>query len=103
MNSPQVPAPRPLQFRLSYLIYLLTVFAVGCALLRQILLFRGGWEITAAAVVYLAFWLAYLAIRVPIVYLRLRHSNRSLAVKREELAKWAATAHRPPPDSERHE
>ena len=94
MCPSKTPAPRPLQFRLSYLIYLLTVFAIGCAVLRQILMFRGEWEIAAAAIAYLAFWLAYATIRVPIVYRRLRHSNRNMAEKREELAKWAASVNR---------
>jgi hypothetical protein len=93
MSSPKTPVQRPLQFRLSYLIYLLTVFAVGCALLRQILLFRGGWAMTAAGAAYLAFWIGYLAIRVPILYRRLRHTNRSLDARREELAEWAANRH----------
>lgn len=99
-DSPVDLTPRRFQFRLSYLLYLLTLCAIGCALVRPILLLRGGWLVTTLGSLYVASLIAYFAIRVPILVRRLRRSTMSLAAKQLELSEFAAARRREPDPKE---
>jgi hypothetical protein len=91
------PFERPrnaLQFRLSYLLYLLTLVALGSALLRRVLDIRGGWQFTAVMAVYLAALVAYFAIRVPLLVRRLGQQRRRDVARRAELKRMLDEARR---------
>jgi DMSO/TMAO reductase YedYZ heme-binding membrane subunit len=82
------------QFPLSYLIYLLTLAALGFALLRRVLDIHGGWKLTAFVSAYVAVLIAYFAFRFPVLFGRLRRGNQSLRARRAKMANLVDDARR---------
>jgi hypothetical protein len=92
---PNHPQPhRKFQFRLSYLLYLLTVFAVASAVVRGVLAYHSNWSMTPleswCLIIILTFMLAYFTIRVPLLFRRWRRGAANVADRKRELAKLAA-------------
>lgn len=82
--------PRRLQFRLSYLLYLITLFALGFALVRLVISVRGGWLMNTAGTLYLLALVIYFGVRLPILFRRWRSGARQMEAKRQELTAFAA-------------
>ena len=95
MPEPAARSPR-FQFRLSYLVYLLTLVALGFALLRRVIDIGGGWRMNAGMAIYLAALTAYFAFRFPILVGRFRRRQQKLQARRAELSQHiSASRHKP--------
>lgn len=93
MDPPEKDAPslgKRFQFRLSYLIYLLTLLAIGFVLLRHVFDVQAGWVFNTVMSAWVAALIAYFAFRLPILLRRLTKANRQLRTTRAELANFAA-------------
>jgi hypothetical protein len=93
---------RPFQFRLSYLLYLTTLCAIGFTLLRNVLALRGGWLAMTVGTLYVAALMVYFGVRVPFLIGRLRRGAREAAARRQQLADLLAHARRGDQDSADH-
>jgi hypothetical protein len=87
--APIKPAPPWYQFRISYLFYLLTLFAIAATLLRPFLDFHSGWKFTIVAAIYVAALTLYFGIRIPILLRRFQRKRLALDTRRQELQKLA--------------
>jgi hypothetical protein len=94
MNTRLNRTPGTIQFRLSYLIYLTAVAALGFAILRSVLDIRGGWQLNAVMMIYLGVLLAYFGIRVPLLFRRYRRGKRRDEARRADLARLVDQARR---------
>ena len=89
--EPTDPNPKPnrFQFRLSYLLYVLTVCAVGFAVLRRVVATHFLWVETSVEVLLIGALIVYFGIRVPILFRRWRRGAREVARQKQELAELA--------------
>jgi hypothetical protein len=86
-DRPEALETRPrIQFRLSYLIYLLTLVAVGFAVLRRVFEMEAGWQFNATMAAYVAVLTMYFALRFPILIRRLARSRHAIRARRAEMA-----------------
>lgn len=79
--NPDSPFRPRFQFRLSYLIYLLTVIALALAILRRLFDIGGGWQLNLVFVVYLAALTAYFSLRFPFLLRRLWQGRQRIAAQ----------------------
>ena len=88
--------PRRFQFRLSYLIYLITLSAIGFAVLRHLVGQDRDWVLNTSATLYVLAWIAYFGIRVPILWRRMRRARRQIVEHRQAIlrAETQATENR---------
>src|SRR5688572_27826595 len=82
--------PKRLQFRLSYLLYVLTVFAVGFAALRRVIFHHLEWKMTTFELVLVGALIAYFVIRVPILFRRWRRGASKVASHKQQMSELVA-------------
>ena len=81
-----------LQFRLSYLIYLLTLFAIAFAILRRFMWPDAGWMFLTSVAIPVFTVTFYFAVRFPILLSRLMKGRRVVAAKKVEMVQLADEA-----------
>ena len=83
------PKPNRFQFRLSYLLYVLTVFAVAFAVIRRVVATHFLWLETSIELVLVGALIVYFVIRVPLLFRRWRRGSRQVASQRQQLEEFA--------------
>jgi uncharacterized membrane protein YedE/YeeE len=100
VSKPENDASPPLplyQFRLRYLIYLVTLAAIGSAVLRHLFDIGAGYQFGLVMSVYVVVLIAYFAFRFPLLVGRLTRSRRKLTASRKDLRDFANQARKKMP------